>query len=624
MTDLKSLLLGRALRNDQIKGEKMSVIWGLPIMASDAVSSVAYGVEEILLALVPALGLLATGYTGMIGATIVFLLLLLVFSYSQIINHYPNGGGSYAVSKENFGRNTSLLAAACLMVDYIMTVSVSISSSTAAIVSAYPVLEGLRVEISLLSLAIVTLINLRGVRESSKIFGVPTYLFIISMFILIITGFTRLALGNLHPIAYTAEQAAAAAVPANPLSAITLVLFLRAFASGCSALTGVEAVSNAVPSFRDPPIRTAKRVLYLLGLTIVFTFGGTCFLAASVHVISLPAETIMSQMGNVVFGRNIMYYMLQFTTSLILLLAANTAYNGLPILLAICAKDQYMPRQFAQRGTKLSFSNGIMFICIAGAILIIAFKSDTHALIPFYAVGVLVSFTLSQGGMFVKWRKLKEKGWQYKSLINGFGALVTGISVFVVFFAKFTHGAWALAIVIPLIILFMLYTHKHYERFGKAVSMNGNEYHYKPSKSNDKLPCIVLIHNINQAAFKTFDYAQEISSDVTALHMSTTPHHTEALKDYWEKHQIGVPLVIIPAPYRDILTPLDQYITEREAELKPGEYLTVVLTKFVGNGWRDRIFHNQTSFFIASKLDHHKYVTTVLVPYQYNTEKVHG
>jgi len=438
------------------------------------------------------------------------------------------------------------------------------------------------------------------------------------MMIMIITGFIRITAGNLPPVDYVAEQAL---IPSDTLSGITLLLFLHAFSSGCTALTGVEAVSDAVPNFREPRTRTARHVLYLLGFIIIFVFGGTCFLAGSLKVIPMPDVTVVSQMADAVFGRGFMFYMLQFTTALILLLAANTAYNGLPILLSILSKDHFMPRQFAQRGTKLSFSNGIMFIFIIGSILLIAFKADTHALIPYYAVGVLVSFTISQGGMFLKWIKLKENGWQYKCLINGFGALVTFVSTLVVFIMKFVSGSWVLAIIIPLIILFMTYTHRHYARFIKALSMDGYDYHYVPSQSHDRLPCVVLIHNMNQAALKTFDYAKEISSDITALHISTTPRHTESLKEFWEKYKIDVPLTIIQAPYRDILTPLDQYISERESMLKSGEYLTVVLTKFVGNGWRDRIFHNQTSFFIASKLDDHKYVTTVLVPYQYNTKE---
>lgn len=631
---IKDILLGKALTGDQLKHEKLSTFWGLPIMASDAVSSVAYAVEEILMALILPIGLLSVYFVGLVSLPIIVLLIILVFSYSQIINHYPGGGGSYTVSKENFGRRPALLAASCLIIDYIMTVAVSISSSTAAIVATFPELESYKIFISLICVALITLLNLRGISESSKIFGVPTYMFIVSMLVMVGFGLFRFFTGSLNPIEYSPdilarlEQTRMANV-SQMMSGITMLLFLRAFSAGCSALTGVEAVSNAIPSFKEPSQKTAKHVLFLLGGIIVLIFGGTSFLATVLKVIplntdimaSLPANTattVMSQMANSVFGNGIMFYVIQFTTSLILLLAANTAYNGLPILLSILSKDRYMPRQFAQRGTKLSFSNGIMFIAVFAGVLLIAFDADTHRLIPFYSVGVFVSFTISQAGMFVKWTKLKEKGWKYKSLINGFGALITLVGTAVVFFTKFTQGAWMLVVAIPLIMLFMGITHKHYTLFERQISINGYQYKYKPSKSGDKIPCVVLVHNMNKATLKAFDYAKDISSDVTALHISTTPAHSERLQKQWEELQIGIPLTVILAPHRDILAPLEEYISEREKKLEKGENLTVVLTKFVGNGWRDSIFHNQTTFFIESKLGRHRNIATVLVPYIYS------
>jgi amino acid transporter len=462
------------------------------------------------------------------------------------------------------------------------------------------------------------LINLRGASESSKVFGVPTYLFIFSMLIFIITGFVRVFTGTLQPIDYSGAQQDL--IPQGTLSGITLLLFLRAFSSGCSALTGVEAVSDAVPNFREPSTKTARHVLYMLGSIIIFIFGGTSFLASMLKVVPMPGVTILSQMANAVFGNGIMFYILQFTTALILLLAANTAYNGLPILLSILAKDWYMPRQFGHRGAKLSFSNGILFIFFVASALLIIFRADTHALIPFYAVGVLISFTISQAGMFVKWIKMKEKGWQYKSIINGVGTLVTLIASIVVFVMKFASGAWALAIVIPLIMLFMSFTHRHYFEFYKAISLDGYDYHYEKSTSPNNLPCIVLIHNMNKAAVKTFEYAKKISSNITALHISTTPAHTEKLEKQWKEFGIDIPLTVISTPYRDILSPMEQYISEREGQLKKGEHLTVVLTKFVGNGWRDSIFHNQTAFFIENRLGRHRNVITILVPYLYHTK----
>lgn len=614
--NLKRFLLGDALKDDQLKSQKLSRLWGLPIMASDAVSSVAYAVEEILMALIPALGILAVNYVGVVSLPIIILLLILIFSYSQIINNYPNGGGAYVVSKENFGRKVSLLAASCLIIDYIMTVAVSISSSTAAILSVFPQMESYKVIVSLACVGLITLVNLRGVGESSKIFGIPTYAFIFSMVALIVTGIVKFFTGTLNTITYTEDQIAY--LFQNSLKGMSLSVFLCAFSSGCSALTGVEAVSNAIPSFKEPSQKTARQVLYMLGGIIAIIFGGTSFLATVLKVVPIADKTVLSQMGTAIFGNGIMFYFLQITTSLILLLAANTSYSGLPILLAILSKDHYMPRQFAQRGTKLSFSNGIMFIFFVSSALLIVFNADTHKLIPFYSVGVFVSFTISQFGMFVKWIRFKSPGWQYKSLINGFGALVTFIGSIVVFTTKFSHGSWALLILTPIMMWFMDYTHKHYLKFLKGISILGYDYQYKESVSSDVFPCIVLVHKLNRAALKTFDYANKITSNLTVLHISVSNEETNRLKEQWKNLKIGVPLTIIYTPYRDIVTPIREYVNRRSLELSEGENLTVVLTRISGSGILNEIYHNQTTFFIEKELRKHENVATILVPYFYN------
>ena len=619
MVNLKKFLLGDALKDDQLKNQKLSRLWGLPIMASDAVSSVAYAVEEILMALMPALGLMAVNYVGLVSVPIILLLLILIFSYSQIISHYPNGGGAYVVSKENFGKKASLLAATCLIIDYIMTVAVSISSSTAAILSVYPNLEPYRIPISLICVGAITLINLRGVGESSKIFGIPTYAFIFSMMALIFTGVFRFLSGNLAPIQY--EPAQISHLLSQNIQGMSLAVFLCAFSSGCSALTGVEAVSNAIPSFKEPSQKTAKQVLFMLGGIIAVIFGGTSFLATILKVVPLEGKTVLSQIGTMIFGNGIMFYILQLTTSPILLLAANTSYSGLPILLAILAKDHYMPVQFSQRGTKLSFSNGIMFIFAVSSFLLIIFNADTHKLIPFYSVGVFVSFTISQFGMFVKWMRFKSPGWQYKSIINGVGALVTFIGSIVVFTTKFSHGSWALLIVAPLLMLFMDATHKHYLRFLKGISVLGYDYKYKESVSSDVFPCVVLINKINRAALKTLDYANKITSNLTALHISVSHEDTKKLQKQWENLKIGVPLKIIYTPYRDIVTPIREYIKERSEQLEEGENLTVVLTRISGNDFLNKLYHNQTTFFIEKELRKYENVATILVPYFYNKSK---
>jgi Amino acid transporters len=613
--NIKDVLLGKPLKNNDIKHEKLSRMWGLPIMASDAVSSVAYAIEEILLVLVPAMGLVAFKRLPLIVVPILLLLLILVFSYSQIIDHYPNGGGAYAVAKENIGQTASILTASALVIDYILTVAVSISSSTAALASAFPVLHTHKIIVSLVCVSIITLINLRGIREASKIFGLPTYIFIFSMLILIVVGLFKLLTGNLHPIQYQTPI-----LPTETIQGIGILLILKAFSNGCSAMTGVEAVSNSIPSFKAPSTRNAKHILYMLGSIIVIIFGGTSILALKLQVVPVEGHTVLSQISAAVFGHTFMYYVIQLFTSFILILAANTAYNGLPQLLYILAHDGYVPRQFSSRGTKLSFSNGIAFIFIMASGLIIGFRSETHALIPLYSVGVFVSFTVAQTGMFIKWRKIKEKGWQYKCWINGFGAMVTLVVSIIVFFTKFKDGAWILAIATPLLMLGMYSIHKHYSYIGSQLRLDAFDPYEKTELTSTQ--CILLVHDINKPFLKSINYANSISNDVTAVHVCRHPEHAQALRKQWEDLKVPVKLHIIETPYRDIIKPLDDYLWQRELELKHGQNISVLIIKFVSDHWYDRILHNQTTYFLGHNLSKHKNVSTVIVPFHYSLDKM--
>ena len=615
---IKEILLGEPIKNSQLQHEKLSKIWGLPIMASDAVSSVAYAIEEILLVLIPAIGLLAFDSIPFIVIPILLLLTILIVSYSQIIDHYPSGGGAYSVAKENIGKGASLLCASALIIDYILTVAVSISSSTAAIASAFPGISGdwEKIIISLVSIAIITLINLRGVREASKIFGLPTYIFIFSMAILIVTGLIRMLMGDLNAIQYTREQTGAI-LPAETYQGIIIILMLRAFSSGCSAMTGVEAVSNAVPSFKSPSTKNAKIILYALGGIIIFILGGISILAIRLNVI--PQEqgpTVMSQITNAVFGHNFMFYIIQIFTSLILILAANTAFNGLPQLLYVLAHDGYVPRQFSSRGTKLSFSNGILFIFFCASALVIIFKSNVHALIPLYSVGVFISFTLAQFGMFKKWITTKEKNWQYKCWINGFGALVTLVVSIIVFCTKFMNGAWLLAIGIPVLMLFMYFINKHYTYIGEQLKLNSFHPYYDKYMTSST-HCIVLIHDINKPFLKAINYANSISDDITVLHVCRHPEHANFLRKEWEALDIPVKLVVLETPYQDIIKPLDDYLWKRESNLKPGENISVITVKFISEHWYDGLLHNQTTYFLSRHLNKHKNVTTIVMPFHY-------
>jgi len=609
--NIKYLLLGKPLPNDAIKQEKLSRLWGLPIMASDAVSSVAYAIEEILLVLVPVLGLLSFRMVPFIALGILTLMVILVVSYSTIIDHYPNGGGSYAVAKENLGEVASLLASSALIIDYILTVAVSISSSTAALVSAFSFLGDYKVLISLLCVSLITLINLRGVREASKIFGLPTYLFIFSMAALIITGFIKLATGTLSPISYSTPI-----LPAETLQGIGLFLILRAFSSGCSAMSGIEAVSNAVQSFEEPSTRNAKHVLYMLGAVIIFIFGGTSLLTMKLQVVPVEGRTVLSQISAAVFGHSIMYYILQAFTSLILLLAANTAYNGLPQLLYVLAHDGYVPRQFSHRGTKLSFSNGIIFIFAIASLLIIGFRSDTHRLIPLYSVGVFISFTIAQYGMFKKWHRTKEANWQYRCWINGFGTIVTTVVSIIVFVSKFKDGAWVLAIIMPVLMVIMYAINRHYTYVAKQLKLDEfNPYYHKDEVRSTQ--CVILVNEINKPFLKAINYATSISKNIVALHVCRNPKHAVALRQKWEELGIPFELKIIETPFRDIIGPTDKYLWEREKQLKPGENITVIVVNFVSDHWYDYILHNPTALLFSRALMKHKNVSCVQLPFHY-------
>lgn len=613
--DIKELLLGKPKKNNEISHEKLSRMWGLPIMASDAVSSVAYAIEEILLVLVPAIGILAFKAIPFVVVPILLLLLILVMSYSQIIDHYPEGGGAYCVAKENIGKTAAILTASALIVDYIMTVAVSVSSATAALSSAFPALHNYKVIFSLLCISIITLINLRGAKEASKIFGLPTYLFIISMIILIISGFIRLMNGSLQPLEYS-EQI----LPTQTLQGIGTVILLRAFSSGCSAMSGIEAVSDSVPSFREPSVRNAKHILYMLATTIIFIFGGISILAIKLNAVPVEGHTVLSQITFAVFGRTTMFYIIQLFTALILILAANTAYNGLPQLLYMLAHDGYVPRQFSSRGMRLSFSNGILFIFAAASLLVIVFQSDTHKLIPLYSVGVFISFTIAQFGMFLKWIAIKEKNWQYKCWINGFGAIVTLVVSCIVFYTKFLAGAWLLAIVIPGIMIIMLLIHNHYTSIGKELHLDAF-YPYYDKDAVTSTQCILLVHDINKPFLKTINYANSISNNITAVHVCRHPEHAKELRKQWETLHVPIPLAIIETPYNDIIKPLDNYLWEREKALKHGENISVIITKFISEHWYDALLHNPTTYFITHHLNKHKNVSTVILPFHYKFSK---
>lgn len=610
---LERLFIGDPLKNDQLSHQKFTVFWGLPILSSDAISSVAYAGEEILYVLIFVIGMASYKYMFYASMCIVFLLFILVFSYRQTIDSYPNGGGSYIVAKDNLGTVPGLTAGAALSIDYILTAAVSICSGTAAITSAIPQLYPYRVLISLGILLFLTLGNLRGLRDSSRLFGVPTYLFIISMAAMIIYGIIRTAIFGYVP------------KPLYPIpdvtGSITAFLFLRAFASGCTALTGVEAVSNGIPNFAEPSQKNAKKVLILLGCVVLFIFGGISYLATLYHAVPRSDVTVVSQIAKQVFGGgSLMYYIIQVTTAFILIMAANTAFADLPLLLSLMGNDGFAPRQFAKRGKRLSFSNGIILLFIAASLLIIIFKSETHLLLPMYAIGVFISFTLSQTGMFTKWVRGKQRGWRHKAIINGIGALVTFTVVIILVITKivympFPHGAWIVVILIPFLVFVMLRIKTHYAKVAEQLRITKEFRLSNITAVNSNQQIIILVDTLNKAFIKAYNYSKQVSTNIVAFHASTDEEATEKLKQKWKEYNIGIPLIVKDAPYRDMLHPLVDFIKSEERCLKHGQDVTVVLTQFVPTKWWHYILHNQTGFFIKTSLYRDRHVAVITIPY---------
>jgi amino acid transporter len=431
--EILDVLTGEPLPNEKRSKEKYNVPFGLAIMASDAISSVAYAAEEILYVLIGAIGLLSYVWLGWISLAIIGLLFILTVSYIQIIRAYPQGGGAYVVAKENISIKSGLVAAASLLIDYILTVAVSASAGAAAIISAFPQFGEWKVILVVGLIVVLTILNLRGVSESSRIFSIPTYLFIFSMLFMIVYGMIKYTLHG-APTPMINEQIKAT-------GELSLFLILRAFSSGCSALTGLEAVSNSVPNFSEPSQKNARTVMFLLSTLIFFIFGGTSLLARFYHAVPVGYPTVVAQIAYGVFGKTFMFYVIQFSTAVILFMACNTAFTGFPMLMYVVAKDGFAPRQFTIRGKRLSFSTGIIALSFIAAILVIIFNATTHNLIPLYSVGVFLSFTLAQSGMVIHWKKEKEKGWQRRAAINGFGAFITVIATIIIAYEKFSEGA---------------------------------------------------------------------------------------------------------------------------------------------------------------------------------------
>jgi amino acid transporter len=541
-----------------------------------------------------------------IGAVIAALLLVVVFSYRQTIHAYPGGGGAYIVAKENIGVMAGLVAGAALLTDYVLTVSVSIAAGVAAITSALPAWHDHRVALALAFIGLIMLGNLRGVRESGLIFAFPTYFFLAAMLSLLGVGATRVLAGA--PIPPEPQPAAGAA------SALTLMLVLRAFSNGCTAMTGVEAISNGVPAFKPPEDRNAATTLVIMAALCVTLFMGTTLLAGAFRTAPSPHETVVSQLARAVFGgRGPLYYAVQAATTLILVLAANTAYQDFPRLASVMARDRFLPRQFMNQGDRLAFSNGIMVLSVLAAVLVTLFGGDTHALIPLYMIGVFVSFTLSQTGMCLRWRRERGPGWAGHALVNGAGALLTGIVLLIVAVTKFAEGAWLIVAIIPLLVLHFRGVRSHYDSVAAQLSLR--EGVSQPPLYNT---VIVPISGIHRAVVRALRYARGLSPDVRALYVETEPAATEELRRDWELWGEGVPLVVRRSPYRSLMEPLLDYIEEVDAE-RPDNFVTVVLPEFVPSRWWHHLLHNQRALLIKAALLFKPNTVVISVPFHLQT-----
>ena len=585
---LKRFVVGRPIPSHLAHHERLSRVTGLAVLSSDPLSSVAYATEEILRVLI-LVGASALTFASPIAFVIATILAVVVISYRQTIHAYPGGGGAYIVAKENLGEMPALVAASALLTDYVLTVAVSIAAGVAAITSAFPAWHASRVVMTLGFVVILMIGNLRGVRESGRLFATPTYFFIASIFLMLAVGIWRAITGAIVPVV-----AADTLTPVN--RSLTLFLLLTAFSNGCTAMTGVEAVSNGVPAFKPPEAKNAAATMATMAVISITMFIGITLLAQAYRIFPSSSETVVSQLARGVFGgRGVAYYAVQAGTMLILVLAANTAYADFPRLSAILARDGYMPRQFMNQGDRLAFSNGIIGLSIAAAVLLIVFGGDTNALIPLYMIGVFVSFTASQAGMVIRWRRLRTPRWHANAAINGIGALVTGIVLIVVAMTKAHEGAWIILVLIPIQVVLFRAAKRHYDDVARKLSLRD----WAPS-GRRKNVVLVPISGVHRAVVEALEYAKTLSSDVRAIYINLNAEATAAIQRDWETWGHGVQLVVLESPYRSLMEPLLEYLDPLTGRVDT--YVTVVLPEFVPAKWWHHIFHNQSALLIKGAL----------------------
>lgn len=584
---LRRVLVGSPLTSSQAIHERLDKVRALAIFSADAISSTAYATEEILLVLILA-GTGALNASLPIAAVIGTLIVVVAFSYRQTVRAYPSGGGSYTVARENLGTFPGLTAAAALMIDYVLTVAVSTSAGIAAVTSTAPGLYNERVELALIAVWVIVIGNLRGIRESGKIFAIPTYLFIFTFAAMIVTGFIRYALGVEAPPPPSSEAVAATT------GSLGLFLVLRAFSSGCSALTGLEAIANGVPAFKAPESKNAAITIGWMAAVLASFFLGLTLLTHLLHVQPAAQVTVISQVGKTAFGGTPPYYVLQAATMLILIMASNTSFADFPWLASVMARDGFLPRHMMFRGDRLAFSAGILLLGVLASGLLVLFKADTHRLIPLYAVGVFLSFTLSQSGMVVHWLRSQERGRRRSMIINGVGAVGTAVVVAVAASTKFTHGAWIVLLAIPILVAMCVQIYRHYRRVNEQLEIREGDFTVlqgMPTNGSSQT-VIVPVEGLDRAVLRTIEYARTLSQNVTAVHITDDLKEAETLRAEWEEEIPDVPIVIVESPYRALIAPFLAYVDAVD-RANPQGRMTVVLPEFVPAHFWQNLLHNQ-------------------------------
>ncbi len=621
---ISTWLMGRPLPTADAPHQTIGKAIGLAVFASDALSSTAYATQEIMFILAAA-GTAAFSTVFPISIAIVILLAIVALSYEQTIHAYPSGGGAYIVARDNLGELPAQVAGAALLTDYILTVAVSISSGVAQIVSAFPVLFDYRAAIAIALVMFVMLVNLRGVKESGMTFAIPTYFFIVMMAITVGIGIFRYFAGSLGLVENPPEMEMI-----HTLTVVTPFLILHAFSSGTAALTGVEAISNGITAFKEPRSRNAGITLIWMAVILGVLFLGISFLSSQIHAIPSEAETVISQLARTVYGsQGILYLALIAATTVILIMATNTSFADFPRLSALLAVDGFLPRQMAFKGSRLVFSYGIVSLAIIASVLVVVFKASVTALIPLYAIGVFMSFTLSQAGMARRWWKIGhlkpgaqiqergstlryEKRWEIKMLINGFGALCTLVVMLVFAITKFRDGAWVVLILIPLIVVGFTSIHAHYRGIARRLSLDN--YAAMPRITRHRV--ILPISGVHRGTLAALRYATSLSDDVTAVNISTDADEAEKLKRKWDDWGEGVRLVILDSPYRTLLEPLLEYIEEISSQRQPNEIITIVVPQFIPKRRLHNILHTNTAFWLRAALLFKPGVVITDVPYQ--------